>query len=130
MDKKISKKKLTEFGFLIGIGFPLFFGFIIPKLLGHDLRVWTIFVGIPTLLITMISPSKLFYFYKIWMKLGELLGFINSHLVLGIVYLIVLIPISIIMRIFGYDPLGLKKNFTGSYSKIRKEEPGDLTKIF
>ena len=47
MLENITKKKLREFGLIVGIGFPLIIGFFIPYLIGHNLRLWTIFIGIP-----------------------------------------------------------------------------------
>ena len=101
MKISIKKKQLREFGFLIGFGLPILIGWIIPAVGGHAFRVWTIWIGIPSLIIGIIHPSLLFYPYKGWMKLGHILGWINSRIILGLVFLIVLQPIALIMRAFG-----------------------------
>ena len=36
MEEKINKKSLRDFGFVIGFGFPIIFGGIIPLIRGHD----------------------------------------------------------------------------------------------
>ena len=64
------------------------------------------------------------------MALGLVLGWFNSRLILGLVYLIILQPIAIFMKIFGYDPLKKKKNNQKSYREIKKDENFDLTRIF
>ena len=66
------------------------------------------------------------------MYLGNILGLINSRLILGIIFFIVLVPISIVMRIFGYDPLKKKKITTNknSFKEYKLGYKIDLTRIF
>ena len=83
----------------------------------------------PILLLGIFDNSKLKYPYFIWMRLGYCLGWINSRIILGIVFFIILLPISLIMKIFGYDPIRLKKKKENSY-KIAKTGKTELNKIF
>ena len=130
MKNNISKKQLRDFGLLIGFGFPFFIGWLIPFLTGHDFRSWTLWIGLPNLLIGIIKPYLLYYPYKLWMKLGLILGWFNSRLILIIIFIFVVIPIAFIMRIFGYDPLRVKQEKTNSYRELRKISKIDLTRIF
>ena len=130
MRNTISKKKLKEFGYLMGLCFPLIIGLMIPLIIGHDFRFWTIYISIISLILAIFKPTLLFYPYHFWMKIGHILGWINSKLILGIVFLIVLQPIAIIMRMFGYDPLKSKMNNTTSYEEKKRDHKIDLTKIF
>jgi len=123
MDKSNSIKKYKEFGYLIGFGFPLIIGYLIPLFSGHAFRTWTLFFGIPILIIGIIKPSLLKYPYKGWMKIGHILGWINSKLVLGIVYICVLIPISLIMKSLGHNPLkNINKKNKTYREKINSKE--------
>tara|TARA_B100000886_G_C20423606_1_gene492810 strand:- start:3563 stop:3955 length:393 start_codon:yes stop_codon:yes gene_type:complete len=130
MSEKITKKKLREFGILIGIGFPAIIGWIIPAFAGHLFREWTLFIGIPGLIIGLIAPKLLLYPYKFWMVLGHKLGWVNSHLVLGLVFILVLLPIALIMRIFGYDPLRKKRKDKTTYRENKQNYQVDITRIF
>jgi len=130
MKEIISKKQLREFGLLIGFGFPLIIGWFIPALTGHGLRSWTLWVGLLGLLIGLTSPKLLYYPYKFWMKLGLILGWVNSRIILGFVYMIVLLPIAFIMRLIGHDPLRTKRKGEKTYREIRKDHRKDLTRIF
>ena len=129
MDNKISNKTLKQFGLLIGIGFPLIIGWIIPLIVGHPFRSWTLFISLPTLILTFLKTNLLLYPYRFWIKLGDLLGFINSHLILGIVYLLILLPISLVMRVFGYDPLRKIKG-QKTYRESKEGYLINLEKIF
>ena len=130
MKEIISKKQLREFGLLIGFGFPLIIGWLIPALTGHGLRSWTLWVGFLGLLIGITSPKLLYYPYKFWMKLGLILGWVNSRIILGFVYIIVLLPIAFIMRLIGHDPLRTKRKGEKTYREKRKDHRKDLTRIF
>ena len=130
MKEIISKKQLREFGLLIGFGFPLLIGWLIPVLMGHGFRTWTLWVGFSGLLIGLTSPRLLYFPYKFWMKLGLILGWINSRIILGLVFMIVLLPIALIMRIFAYDPLKTKLKGETTFRENRQNHQTDLTRIF
>ena len=130
MKEIISNKRLREFGLLIGFGFPLLIGWLIPVLTGHGFRVWTLWVGFIGLLFGITSPRLLYYPYKFWMKLGLTLGWVNSRIILGLVFIIVLLPISFVMRLIGYDPLRTKRKGEKTYREKRKDYQTDLTRIF
>ena len=130
MKKKFSKKTLREFGLLIGFGIPFFIGWLIPLLSGHGFRFWSLFIGLPLISFGVFFPSLLFYPYKAWMTLGKYLGWINSHIILGLVFLIILQPISIIMRFLGYDPLKKINKDLISYRENRDYPIIDLERIF
>ena len=64
------------------------------------------------------------------MKLGHILGWVNSRIILGLVFLIVLQPIALIMRILGHDPLRTKKFAQKSYREIKTNQKINLKKFF
>ena len=130
MKEKISKKQLREFGILIGFGFPILLGWILPFIAGHGFRIWTLWVGIPGLILGLAAPRCLYYPYKLWMTLGHVLGWINSHLILGLDYIVVLQPIAYIMRVTGYDPLKKRRKGKDTYRESRQGHKIDLTRIF
>ena len=125
-----TKKQLREFGLLVGFGFPLLIGLFFPLLFQHDLKVWPLFLGIPLLFLGICSPKLLNIPYKLWMQLGHILGWFNSRLILGLVFLLVLQPISIFMRLLGYDPLKLKWHKDRSYREVKATFKVDLKRIF
>ena len=130
MKQTISKKQLREFGLLIGFGFPIIVGWLIPSLFGHEFRVWTLCVGIAGLILGITAPRLLHFPYKGWMALGLALGWLNSHIILGLVFLLVLQPIACIMRLTGYDPLRKRQKGETTYREIRQDHCTDLTRIF
>ncbi len=130
MKNTFTQQQLRQFGLLIGIGFPIIIGWILPSLGGHVFRMWTLSLGIPFLILAMIQPFLLINPYKWWMALGHALGWINSHIILGLVFLVVLQPIAFFMRLSGYNPLRKNLIDQNSYRENKKNHPIDLTRIF
>ena len=130
MKSLVSKKQLREFGILIGLILPLLIGWILPAISGHLFRVWTIWVGLPFLILGIIKPKLLQNPYHIWMQFGYALGWLNSRIILGSIFIFVLQPISLIMRVFSYDPLRKKKSSLISYKESKRNHKVDLTRIF
>ena len=56
-----------------------------------------------------------------WMKLSNLLGYIIPNILLGIVFFLFLLPISILFKLFNKDPLMLSKKYRTYYIDIDKE---------
>ena len=130
MNTKISKKELFKFGITFGITLPIFFGILIPILFNHNFKYWTFLVGIIFIIIANLSPKILLYPYKFWMKFGEILGWINSRIILAFVFIFVLLPIALIMKFRGYDPLRIKSISPKTYKVNKKDYLVDLNKIF
>ena len=130
MKSSISKKQLREFGILIGLVIPIFIGWILPAISGHPFRIWTLWISIPFLILGILKPKLLTYTYMVWMKFGNALGWINSRIILGLVFLLVLQPIALIMRVLGYDPLRNKPNKKETYRESKENCKIDLTRIF
>lgn len=124
-------KQLREFGYLIGFSFPILLGWLLPALFNHGFRVWTLWIGIPSLILGLLAPKLLAWPYKGWMALGYSLGWVNSHVILGLVFLFILQPIAFAMRLFGHDPLQRKSNADSpSYRELRKNRDINLKRIF
>jgi Saxitoxin biosynthesis operon protein SxtJ len=61
--------------------------------------------------------------YILWMRFASLLAWVNTRIVLGIAFFLVLTPIGVLMRIFGKDSLGLTMEPKRDSYWIRREQP-------
>lgn len=61
------------------------------------------------------------YIYRLWMKLGLVLSWINTRLILIILFYLLFTPMGIVMRMFGVDLLD-RKIEKGKDSYWRKKE--------
>ena len=124
------RKTLREFGLLIGIVLPVVFGWLLPSLKGHALPLWPFVIGIPALVLGLVAPRALALPYRGWMALGHALGWMNGHLILGAVFVLVLQPIALLIRLSGHDPLQRRTHGGSSYRQARHQRSIKLNKIF
>lgn len=78
-----------------------------------------IFLAFILFLITIIKSDYLSLFNKIWFKFGLLLGGLISPIVMGVIFFLIITPISLILKIIGKDVLNIKKNNNKSYWIIK-----------
>ena len=130
MDKPISKKELRKFSIVIGVGFPIIIGFLIPLLHGQSFRLWTVYFGIISLILGLTYPRGLKFPYILYVTFGNFISLINGPIIIGTVYVLLILPIALIMRVFSYDPLKIKKTKKSTYRLKNIDHKLDMTKIF
>ena len=124
-----SKNSNRSFGLLFFIVF-LILG-LWPLTNGESSHKYLLLVSLIFLLLVLINSKFLSPLNRIWVKFGEYLGLIIAPIVMALVYFIVLTPISLILRIFGKDLLGLKFfKRQDTYWIKRKKNIGSMKKQF
>ena len=126
----IPNRSLRQFGYIIAFVFSVLIGFILPAFGGHSFRLWTLWVSIPFFLLGLLFPRRLIFIYKVWMGLGSILGWINSRIILGLIFILILQPIAFVMKLFGYDPLQKHKTDRDSYREVKDKKQFNFTRIF
>jgi hypothetical protein len=116
----MSHKQERQFGFLFTAVFVLVAFWPLWPLHAPN-RYWLAGAGV-WLLAALVYPQGLAPLYKAWMALGHALGWINSRIILGIVFFVVVMPIGLVMRLFGKDFLSMRPNRSGSYWVQREQK--------
>jgi hypothetical protein len=62
-------------------------------------------IGCALFLIGLLLPPVARRFHILWMRLAVLLGYINSRILLSLMFYGVFTPYGLVMRMFGRDPL-------------------------
>ena len=102
-----------------------------PIIKGEAANIYLILISLFFLIFGLINSKILSPFNKAWIKFGEILGLIIAPIIMALVYFLVLTPISIIVRLFGKDLLGLKFNKKqDTYWIDRKKKLGTMKKQF
>ncbi len=78
---------------------------------------------------TLLSQKLLAPLNQLWYRLGMLLGKIISPIVLGLIFFVLITPISLVTRLFGRDELKIKKRSVGSYW-VDRSPPGPPSESF
>jgi hypothetical protein len=82
-------------------------------------------------IIFLMFPMVGNFFVRLWLWLGESLGWINNRILLSIIFFLFLFPISLLARLFNKDPLKLKKSKDSCYAvRNHKYVKGDLENIW
>ena len=131
MQNEVDNKQLRSFGLIVGGIFagisvwPLVIRFAAP-------RWWSLMVAALLVLPALIYPQILFWPHKGWMMLGHVLGWINTRIILGLVFYVVVTPIGMVRRWLGKDPMGRRhRPDLESYRVIRTlRPPSHLTKQY
>jgi len=97
----------------VGILFFIFFLIIglYPAIAGErtDIKVWSIFLSLLFLIITIIKPNLFTFPNRLWIQFGILLGKIISPIIIFLVFFLIVTPTGNLIRIFGKDAMRLKK---------------------
>ncbi len=109
-----------------GLVFSAVFAIIafFPLLGGDGIRMWSLIVAGIFLLLALALPNVLAPANRLWMKFGELLHRIVSPLSLGIVFYVTVLPTGLMLRLFGKDPLRLRRDPAAKSYWIRRDPPG------
>ena len=67
-------------------------------------------VGGGLLALAVVRPAWLALPNLLWFRLGLLLSRIVNPIILFLLYVTCIVPIGVVMRLFGYDPLRLKRD--------------------
>jgi hypothetical protein len=66
-------------------------------------------VGLTLFVVALIKPDVLEPANRGWNKLGLLLHGITNPVFLGVMYAVAIVPTGLLMRAFGVDPMGLRR---------------------
>ncbi len=61
------------------------------------------------ILTALVAPRLLGPVERLFIRVGGVLGWVNTRILLGLVFILLITPIAVVMRIFGRDPLSRKK---------------------
>lgn len=105
MAGEVNIKENRKFGLLVGGAFVLIACYSFYRK-GH-INVVAMSIGSALVLAGLLIPSRLTLIKWGWEALGRVLGFINTYILLTVLYLIVVAPVGLVNRIIGKDILKL-----------------------
>jgi hypothetical protein len=97
------RQELRNFGLLTGALIALVFGLLLPWMHRWSLPRWPWIVGLALWLPAIIWPAALLPFYRGWTALGLVLGWINSRIILSLLFFLVITPMGLLRRALGHD---------------------------
>lgn len=90
-----------------------------------------IFIAFVLGILAILFPFFRKYLTLLWFKLAEGIGAIVSKIVLGILFFVILVPLSLLFRAFSKDPLRLKKtSLSAFYSRFYQWRKNDMVDLW
>jgi hypothetical protein len=108
---------LRRFGLLVGGVFLALLVGVLPLIKHHPRPLWPWFPGGLLCAVALVAPRSLTGFYRRWMQLASALGWLNTRLLLTVVFFVVVTPIGLILRALGYNPMRRAAAFPDSHRR-------------
>ena len=127
-------KNKIKMGSNRGFGIVFFVVFLIvglwPILSENDIRIWSIILSLIFLILGLLNSKLLTPLNRVWFRFGIALGSIMAPIVMGLIFFMVVTPISLLMKLFNKDMLNLKKNNNKSYWILRNQQKSRMKDQF
>ena len=101
----MSDPELRQFGLLFGAILVLLFGLLLPFFIGYSFPLWPWVVAVLNTVLALFAPTALTPFYRGWMRFGLIAGFINTRIIMFVLYFALVVPTGLVMKLFGRDAL-------------------------
>lgn len=120
MDHRFEAKELRQFGLLVGGVFSVI-GLWPMFLRGEPLRLWAVVLGSLLILLGSLAPTWLAPIHRGWMWVGHVLGWINTRIILGVIFYGLITPIGIVFRMLGKDTMRQSFSDTSSTYRVNRQ---------
>lgn len=102
--KTLNNKELRNFGLITGGILVGLFG-MLPFFISGKFHLWPFVIAGLLWLFALLAPLLLRPVYHLWMKFGHVMGFINTRIILGVMFFFIVTPVGYLLKLFGKDPM-------------------------
>ncbi len=127
-----NKTEMRKFGLMMGAVIVILFGLLFPWLFEHGYPLWPWIIAGLFWLTAVAVPASLEPVHSGWLRFGHALGWINTRIILGLMFYTVFLFVSLIMRLVGKDPMSrtFDKNLNSYRVPSQVRERDHLEKPF
>jgi hypothetical protein len=125
---EVTKKTLRQFGLMVG-GVFLLIGLWPFVWRQEPVRLWAVVPGSLLAVAGLVMPTILKQVYQGWMWVGHVLGWVNTRIILGVLFYGVVTPMGLVMKLTGRDPMrrGYEPD-AQTYRVVRRPRPASHMK--
>lgn len=98
-------KALRDFGLIMAGMLILMFGIVFPWLFSFSTPYWPFIAAFVFVVVALLKPMLLAPVNRVWLKLSNVLGWINTRLIMGLMFFVLIVPMGLVLRLLGKDPL-------------------------
>jgi O-antigen/teichoic acid export membrane protein len=103
-NNSMSNSELRKFGLLTALLLVVFFDGLIPWLRSFKPPVWPLVAAALLVLPALAAPNLLRPVYRAWMAMANVLGWINTRIILSLIFFLIFLPVGIVIRMIR-DPM-------------------------
>ena len=100
--------ELRKFGLISGTIVAVLFGIGLPWIFNSQWPLWPWIFAAVFWAWGVLLPDTLFVVYKYWLKFGHVAGWVNTRIILGILFYLVFCPVGVVLKIMRKDPMNRK----------------------
>jgi len=128
--KDFSRKELLWFGPLFALFVGIVGWILMHRFAGHTAAYVLWAVAAVLIVIYYLIPAIRRPVYLGWMYAVMPIGWVISHVLLTGIYLLLITPIGLLMRLVGYDPMKRRFDRSAETYWIRREPTQDTNQYF
>ncbi len=119
---ELDKRGLREFGLTTGAIVAVLFGIVFPYFLESTWPVWPWVIFAVLAVWALVAPHTLNPVYRGWMRVGMMLGRVTTPIIMTLVFVITIVPMAVLLRIFRRDFMRRKFDDSSSY-RVESKPP-------
>jgi len=117
LNEQTTVAELRNFGLTVGAILAGLFGLVVPWAHHTRIPVWPWALGLTLAGCAAFAPALLRYPHLVWDRVGKALGWVNSRIVLNLLFFLIFVPAAVIARLAKWDPM--KRSFEPAQSTYR-----------
>lgn len=126
-----SPSELRKFGLLFGAILAVLFGFLVPlfrhgSALGMPFTsgnwpAWPWLAGSLVAAWALLHPASLTLLYRPWMRFASIAQWVNTRIIMVVLFYAIILPIGLLLRLFGKDPMRREMQQEASSYRVTAE---------
>lgn len=118
---------LRKFGLTMAGVIAVLFGIVFPTIFGWSYLNYSWLFVAYFVISALLIPKSLSFTYKIWSRIGQVLNWVNTKIILGVIFIFLFIPLALFFKLIARDLL--KNKFDAGASTYRETPPDNRQKI-
>ncbi|WP_412971850.1 SxtJ family membrane protein [Glaciecola sp. MF2-115] len=116
-------KAMRSFAISMAIFLPLVFMLVLPWIFNKPMPYWPLVISSTLMVLYFVYPRGIYNPYYLWMIIASILGWLNTRIILALVFYIVITPIGLVMKLLG--KLQYKKQLKESSTWVIQDHNDD-----
>ena len=128
-----SRRDLRRFGVVLAVAFPAVFCLLLPWLFARPVPWWPLAVSGVLLALAAAAPRALAPVERVWLRIGHVLGWINTRILLAFVFFALVLPLGLLLRLLRKLPIARRFDPDATSYRVpstRGDDPKAMEKPF